>query len=224
MPRTLRVVLADDFEMVRVATKALLEQDTEVNVVGLAHDGVETWDMTQTLRPEVLVLDLALPRRPGLEVLVDVVRHCPETAVVVYTGFGSAGCAATAIRSGARGFVPKWGRIAELRHAVRVVGRGGRYVAAGVSHRDEGWNPRGVRISHQPAYAELSPREAEVLRLVAFGNGTSQIATRLGIGERTVETFRSNILRKLDLKNAQEMIRWAFERGLCFGTQTEQSI
>ena len=182
------VVVADDHEAVRVATKRVLEAQPGVVVKGEAQNGTEAWELTNRLRPRVLVLDLAMPGRPALQVLADVARRCPETAVVLHSAYINDGIIQTAKSLGARGFVSKGTTIGELVKAVRMAADGREYISAPDRRRDGDREHRSQSTGEDP-YATLSPREREVLRLVAEGLTSASMAKQPVIPIRTI-TFR----------------------------------
>ena len=205
MSREIRVVLADDHDAVRIATMKLLERRHGMSVVGVACNGKEALELTKRLKPQVLVLDLAMPGRPGLDVLCDVVRECPDTSTVVYSGYDGGSATRAALWLGASAFVSKSAPVAELGRVVQL--------AAEDSGRVRPKTLRGVRRSPDP-YALLSVREREVFLLVAQGMSCAEIAKRLGTSKRTVEQQRGSVLRKLDVENAATAAYLAFQLGL----------
>jgi two-component system response regulator NreC len=214
MSRCIHVVLADDHEIVLMGARTALSSEPEVEVVGEARDGAQARELVERLRPEVLVLDLQMPKIAGMKVLGYVARRCSRTAVVVYSGFGSEACIATAMNLGARGFVLKEARVSELVTAVRAAAAGRCYLAPPIERaavEAQGWRPG---QSCQDLYQSLSPRERQVLPLLATGLSTAQTAARLRIGPRTVETHRAHLLQKLRLRNTGELIRYVFQHGL----------
>lgn len=206
------LVLADDHHVVRQGLRALLESEPDLFVVGEAADGREVAGLVERLGPDVLVLDLMLPGLHGLDVLRQVRRVALRTRVVVLSMYATEAYVAEALKSGASGYVVKSARAAELLRAVREAVAGRRYVAPPLSF--EAVEAYLERAKPLDLYDILTGREREVLRLAAEGRGNPEIATRLAISVRTVETHRANLMRKLDLHNQTELVRYALARGI----------
>ena len=194
---TLRLVLADDHQIVRQGLEAILRAETDLRPVGEAATGPEAVDLAERLRPDVLVLDLMMPGRTGLEVVGEVVRRSPQTRVVVLSMHSNEAYVVAALRAGASGYVLKDSGSEELVRAIRAAAAGQRYLGS----------PLG-------GYHDLTPREREVLRLTAEGRSGSEIAKQLFISPRTVESHRASLMRKLGVRNQKELIRYAVERRL----------
>ena len=206
----MRVVLADDHQIVRQGFLALLGAEPDVAVVAETGDGAEAVALVERHRPDVLVVDLALPSLDGIEVTRRVRSASEETAVVVLTMHNHEAYVTQAARAGAAGYVLKESGVEELVAALRVVREGGRFFSASLS------DPAGLESpgAATDRYDTLSPREREVLHLVAEGRTAPEIAERLFLSPRTVETHRSNGLAKLGLRSQAELIRYVIERGL----------
>jgi len=202
------VVLADDHEIVRDGIRKVLEEEPDVEVVAEASDAEEAARRTLGHKPTVLVLDLSMPGTPSLEVIPMIAEKTPETAIVVLTMQKEPAFARQALQSGARGYVIKHSAAAELVAAIRAVVRGETYI-----------NPDlGARMVAEPspegAPDELTPREVEVLGLLAQGYMNPEIAERLVLSVRTVETHRANIQRKTGITSRAELIAYAVEHEL----------
>ena len=207
-PEAIRIVLADDHEVVRKGIRMVLEAEADMDVVAEAGDAESAIRFTLGHQPDVLLLDLAMPGPSGLDAIVPALEASPETAVVVLTMQDEPVFARQAIRSGARGFVVKQAAAAELVDAVRAVVAGDTYV-----------NPRiGARLAAEPDSAvppdELTTREVEVLGLLALGFMNPEIADRLVLSVRTVETHRANIQRKTCTTTRAELVAYALDNGL----------
>lgn len=205
-PRELRLVLADDHRLVRAGIRMLLESVPGWRVVAEAGDGDAALRQVLDHRPDVLVLDLAMPGRPSLGLLPELNRRAPGTRVVIVTMQSDPALARTALAAGASGYVLKEAADAELERAIRVVADGGSYldptlgalVAAARPDEDRG----------------LSAREAEVLRLIALGHTNAEIATALCLSVRTVESHRSHILGKTGCRTRAELVQFALGENL----------
>ena len=201
-------VLADDHELVRNGLRMILEAEPDIAVVAEAGDADEAARRTLGHKPVVLVLDLNMPGRPSLEAIPEIRAASPDTSIVVLTMQREPAFARAALRAGASGFVAKHAAAAELVSAIRAVVDGETYI-----------NPDlGARMAREPeeppAPDELTPREAEVLGLLALGYTNPEIAERLVLSVRTVETHRANIQRKAGLSSRAELIAYAIEHGL----------
>jgi len=209
-----RLLLADDERVVRQALRCLLEREPDLHVVGETADGLETLRVVTRLKPDVLVTDAALPGLYGLEVTRRVRIEAPATAVVILARDISDWAVTEALRHGALGFVARHADVAELLRAVRAAARGRRYLGAPLSAQSiDTWLARAARARRDP-YDSLTPREREILQLVADGLSSPAIARRLAISARTADTHRANLMRKLRLGNRAALIRYALSRGV----------
>ena len=201
------VVLADDHAVVRGALRALLEGRPEIEVVGEAGTVAEVKEVVAAVAPEVVVLDVNMPDGLGIDAVGELRERSPGTGIVLLTMERDVGLARQALAAGALGYLFKDAAHLELVEAIHAAAAGERYltaaVAAGLSHEDPGADAR-----------ELSPRESEVLRLMALGHTNREIGEQLGLSVRTVETHRSHVQQKLGLTTRPELTRYALERGL----------
>ena len=206
----LRVLLADDHAVTRQGLRALLEGDAGIEIVGEAADGVEAEEQTLLLRPDVVLMDVQMPHRDGLESLRRIRAALPDQAVVVLTSFQTDETLREALRAGARGYLLKTADAADLLAAIRAAFRGETMLSAGVSER--------LSVLAQGQSLDLgdrlNERALEVLNLLAQGLRNKEIAAKLFISERTVEYHLSNIFLKLGVTNRTEAARAALSRGL----------
>jgi two-component system response regulator NreC len=210
---TIRLVLADDHPVVREGIRALLESDSDFEVVGQAGDGAEVAGLVERLHPDVVVLDLMMPGRSGLEVTRQLARQPAAAPVLILSMHDSEGYVIEAMRSGAAGYALKQAAAGELARGIRTVAAGDRYLSPPLSERAlETY----IRRSHGQSdpYDALTPREREVLRLAAEGHGNAEIASRLFISRRTVETHRAHAMKKLGLRNQVELALYAVRQGI----------
>lgn len=209
----LRVVLADDHEVVRAGLRALVNGSPGMTVVGEASDGAEAVALARELRPDVLVMDLSMPGMDGAAATERIRRECPEVKVIALTAHEDRAHLTRLLQAGAAGYALKRGAADELVRAVRTVAAGASYVdptLAGSLLRKAA-HPFGADVG---ADADpLSEREEEVLRRMAWGQENREIATDLGISTKTVETYRARIAGKLGLRSRPEMVRYALRRG-----------
>jgi DNA-binding NarL/FixJ family response regulator len=207
------ILLADDHQIVRQGLRALLDAEPNFSVAGEAGDGLEAIEIAERLHPHVLVVDIKMPGVTGLEVVRQVRRRSPPTRAVVLSMYEDEAYVLEALRCGAGAYVLKGSSASELAHAVREVMAGRRYLSPQVARIDFD------ELAEPPAedaYASLTAREREVLHLSASGLTSAQIAERLSISPRTVETHRANLMRKLSLENQSELVRYAIKRGILF--------
>jgi len=208
------ILLADDHAVVRQGLKALLEDEPNFTVVGEAGNGLEAIRMVNELNPEVLVLDIMMDDISGIEVARQVRKNSPNTAIVVLSMYGDKKHVLEALQAGAKAYVVKKSVTSELIEAVRQVLVGRRYLGTSVS--DVVVDAYLEKEESGPAdpYDSLSSREREVLHLAAHSYTNAEIAERLCISRRTVETHRANAMRKLNLDNQTNLLRYALQRGI----------
>jgi len=209
-----RLVLADDHPVVREGLRAILETREDLRIVGEASDGLEAIRHVEQTMPDVLCVDLMMPRLGGLEVTRQVRQRAPSTRVLILSMYGSEEHVLAALRSGAGGYLLKGSSSAEIVKAIQVVATGARYLSQPFAER--AIDAYVTRSGETPAdsYELLTPREREVFQLTAEGNSNPTVADYLGISLRTAETHRASLMRKLGLHNQADVIRYALERGL----------
>jgi two-component system, NarL family, response regulator NreC len=213
--QTIRIVLADDHEVVRTGLRMLLDSQPDFEVVAEASDTESARRYVLGHHPKVLVLDLNMPGGSSLEAIPAMREEFPDTQIVVLTMQKEPAFAREALSAGALGYVLKEAAHAELVEAVRRAAVGESYL-----------NPRlGARMASEPPPGppdDLSPREVDVLRLIALGNTNTEIGEQLYLSVRTVETHRSHIQQKLRLSSRAELVAYAIDRGL-ISTEPERS-
>jgi two-component system response regulator NreC len=210
---TIRLVLADDHPLVREGLRALLEADPDFSVVGQADDGVEVPSLVEQLCPDVVVLDLMMPGRSGLEVTHELAQRRDAPPVLILSMHDSEAYVSEALRSGAAGYVLKQAPAAELAVGIRAVAAGVRFLSPPLTERALDAYLRRVGGEPDP-YDTLTPREREVLALAAEGHTNADIADRLFISRRTVETHRARAMHKLGLRSHVELVLYAVRRGI----------
>ena len=210
---TIRLVLADDHLVVREGLRALLESDPDFSVVGQAENGVEVSALVDELRPDVVVLDLMMPGRSGIEVTRELAQRPEAPPVLILSVHESEAYVHEALRSGAGGYVLKQAPAAELALGIRAVASGVRYLSTPLTQRALDAYARRAGGAPDP-YDTLTPREREVLTLAAEGHSNAEIGARLFISRRTVETHRARAMRKLELRSHVELVLFAVRRGL----------
>jgi len=210
--KAIRVLVADDHRIVREGLVRLLEESGECEVVAEAADGLETLRRARESLPDVVVLDLAMPRLGGLEALRRLRRELPRARVLVLTAHDEEEYVLPAVAAGAAGYLLKDAAATELLAAVRAVHRGLGYLGPNAA-RAVAEAVRSPAAAADP-YGTLTPREREVFHLVAEGKTIKEIAGALGIRAKTAENHRSRLLSKLGVRNAAELVRYAARRGL----------
>jgi two-component system, NarL family, response regulator NreC len=213
VPKT-RIVIADDHPVVRHGVRSLLQTDPDFTVIAEASDGLETVQLVEKHQPEVLVVDLMIPGLSGLEVTRQVKLRTPSTLVVILSMHANEPYVLEALKNGASGYVLKDSSGTDLVQAIKQVLAGQRYLSPPLSERAvEAYLQRSQASTFDP-YDSLTEREREVLHLAAEGMSNPEVATRLSISPRTVETHRANLMRKLGLKTQTDLIRYALRRGI----------
>jgi two-component system, NarL family, response regulator NreC len=200
------VVLADDHAVVRSALRKLLEDEPDIEVVAEAGDAESAIRYSNGHRPSVLILDINMPGGSGLTAIPEIRRQSPETQIVMLTMQDETSSARQALQAGVLGYILKEAASEELVKAVRLAAQGRTYLQPEL----------GARLAAEPAATrdDLSERETEVLRLIALGHTNNEIAKRLYLSVRTVESHRAHIQQKLNLSSRSELVKYAIERGL----------
>jgi two-component system, NarL family, response regulator NreC len=212
--RTIKILLADDHQVVREGVRALLERQAGFTVVGEAADGLMVAGLVERLRPDVLILDLVMPGLSGLDVTREVARKFLGTRIIVLSMHSSDAYVLQALRNGASGFVLKDASSTELIRAVGEVVAGRKYLSPPLSENAIAAYIKRAEGAELDVYDTLTPREREVLHLTAEGLSNPAIGKRMHISPRTAETHRSRIMHKLGLRGKTELIAYALKRGL----------
>lgn len=209
-----RIILADDHNVVRKGFRALLDAEADFSVVGEAADGLAAVRLVERLEPDVLVVDLAMPGLSGLDVVWQVSRSLARTRAIVLSMYSSEAYVREALRNGAIGYVLKDSGVEHLVQAIREVAAGRHYLAPPLSELIVEAYLKKVGESSLDIYQTLTIREREVLQLTAEGYTSAQVGSRLFISPRTVEIHRAHLMQKLSLKNQVDLIRYALKRGI----------
>lgn len=207
----LRILLADDHAVVREGMKALIEAQPDLRVVGEAEDGESACRRALTLQPDVVVMDVSMPHLGGTEATERLRASVPAARVLALTVHEDPGYVRRLMEAGASGYVLKRAAATELIHAIRTVAAGGVYLDPSVAGRVVAGFVGGP--GQEPALAELSDREADVLRLIAQGYSNKEIAARLEISVKTVETYKARSMEKLQLASRVDIVRYAMRQG-----------
>jgi DNA-binding NarL/FixJ family response regulator len=206
-----RIVLADDHAIVREGLKRIISEVRDFQVAGEAADGTEVMKAVRELEFDVLVLDLSMPGRSGMELIKLVKAEKPRLKVLVLSMHQETQYAVRAIKSGASGYLTKESAPAQLEAAIRKIAAGGAYISAEVAEQLAlGAMPGSEAAPHE----SLSDREFEVFRMLVAGESVSDIAAKLNLSVKTVSTHKANLMQKLGLSNQTELVRYALKHGL----------
>ena len=210
------VLLVDDHKIMRDGLKAILTRTSEFRVVGEADNGTDAVQFVKKIRPQMVLMDIGLPGLNGVETTAEILRHHPDCKVVILSMFDDENSVVSAVRSGARAFILKKASDNDLLEALRMVSAGGMYLSPQVSDRLLTRIQKGDLESRQmPAVLEsLSPREVQVLRLVADGKTSKEIAVLLDLREQTVRSYRKTMMKKLGVNNVAGLTQLALSTGL----------
>lgn len=216
----IRILLADDHQMFREGVRGLLDARTEFEVIGEAGTGEEALAKASEAHPDVVLLDVSMPGRGGLETVAELKKRTPKTRVLMLTVHPEDRFAVRCLKGGADGYMTKDNAAEELIGAIRKVFAGGKYVSPSLAEslvmtldRDPG----------APAHETLSDREFQVMRMLAAAGTVSEIADELCLSVKTISTYRSRILEKLGLRNNAEIMQYAIERDLVeIGAQAQE--
>ena len=212
--KKLRILLADDHVTVREGVKMIINAQADMEVVAEAADGRGAVSEAQAVRPDVVVMDVSMPRLNGLKATAMLTECCPEIRVLALTRHQDDGYLQQLLRAGAAGYVLKQSRPAELLQAIRAIGGGGSYLDPAVAGRVIGdYGRRRQPVTTVAGAGTLSSREEEVLRLIAWGYSNKEIATRLDLSVKTVETHKANAMHKLQMRSRIDIVRLALLQG-----------
>ncbi len=212
--KSIRVLLADDHELVRQGLQALLATLPGIEVVAEAGNGREVLRLSEVLHPDVVLMDIMMPEMNGLEATAQLAAKYPRIRSIILSMNGSEEYVLKAMRAGAVGYVVKNVSLAELEQAIRVVARGENYLSSTVSkHVIAGYLQR---IGNAPVNSleRLTPRQRETLQLIAEGKSTKEIANRLNLSVKTAEMHRSQLMEALDLHSVADLVRFAIRMGV----------
>jgi DNA-binding NarL/FixJ family response regulator len=207
----LRIVLADDHETVREGLKMIVDAQDDMEVVGFAADGREAVARAQELLPDVLVMDVSMPKLNGLKATEKLNEVCPQVKVLTLSRHADDGYVRELFAAGARAYVLKQSAPRELIHAIRSVAAGGTYIDPTLAGKlVDGYSNRASRGEAKPI---LRDRELEVLRFIALGYSNKEIAARLDVSVKTVESHKANAMRRLNITSRIDIVRYAIFKG-----------
>jgi DNA-binding NarL/FixJ family response regulator len=208
------LIIVDDQPLARAGLRMILDGQPDLHIVGEGSDGAEAISLVRRLRPKVAILDIRMPRIDGLEATRRIVASEPATRILIFTTFDLDEYAFEALRAGASGFLLKDAPPEDIVHAVRTVARGDATLAPSVTRRLVEHYAARPRPDAFPALATLTPRELEVLRLLAAGGSNAEIGDRLALSEATVKTHVGRVLDKLGVRDRVQAVIYAYESGL----------
>jgi DNA-binding NarL/FixJ family response regulator len=214
--KRITVLLAEDHTIVREGFRKMLELEKDIEVVGEAQDGRQAVDMVKKLRPDVVLMDIAMPRLNGLEATHQVLKAIPATKVLILSAHSDDAYVKNATESGAMGFLLKQTSSHVVCEAIREVQKGETFFSPYISRRLDRLHPqspdRAGRLNKKAA--QLTSREVEVLQLIAEGKANKETAAELGIGMKTVEKHREHLMQKLDIHDTAGLTRYAISAGI----------
>lgn len=208
----IRVLIADDHLLVRAGIRALLEQQPDMEVVAEASNGREALNLIRQYQPNIVLMDIAMPELSGLEAIRQLSKEFPEIHSIVLSMYADEEHVRRALQAGAAGYLVKGGALAELELAIRAVARGHTYLSPDVSKPVV--KEYLLRTSGGGAAEILTPRQREILQMIAEGKPTKQIALILNISVKTVESHRAQLMKRLDAKDIATLVRHALRLGL----------
>jgi DNA-binding NarL/FixJ family response regulator len=212
MQDALRVLIAEDHALVRAGFRALLQNIPRVQVVGEARDGPEALHLIETERPDIVLLDITMPHLSGIEVATRATKQFPQIRIIVLSMHAAEEYVWEALHAGAKGYLLKDSNTVELRLAIEAVARGELYLSPAISkYVVAGYVQRNGETTQ---FDQLTPRQREILQLIAEGYTTHAIAGMLNISAKTVETHRAKLMERLDLHDVTAIVRFAIRRGL----------
>jgi len=222
---TVRVVIADDQQLIRTGFRMILAAEPDIEIVGEAATGAEAVALNRDLRPDVVLMDIRMPELDGIEATRRILaqNHEPKTSVLILTTFDLDEYVYDALRAGASGFLLKDVPAPQLAAAIRTVGEGDALLAPSITRRliEEFTAPR-TPSNTPPGLSELTPRELEVFRLLATGMSNGEIAAHLIVGETTVKTHVTRVLMKLGVRDRVQAVVLAYEAGIVNPGHTTQ--
>jgi DNA-binding NarL/FixJ family response regulator len=211
---TTRLLLVDDHELMRQGLRSILDREDQVEVVGETSSGREAVKLARALSPDVVVMDVAMNDLNGIEATRQIRAECPRVKVIALSSHADSRYVSAVLEAGACGYVLKTNAYDELRRAIDAARQGKTYLCSDVTQSVVGASLQGAGGSTDPARPALSPREREVLQLLAEGLTSSQIGRRLFVAMTTVETHRRNIMRKLGIHSVADLTKYAVREGL----------
>jgi len=211
---TIRVLIADDHQIVRQGLRTLLEKEPDLKVVAQSEDGRTTVRLARELAPEIIIMDVAMPDLNGIEATRQIVSEMPQVKVIALSMYADRRFVANMLKAGASGYLLKDCAYEELVRAIRVVMAQKTYLSPGVTDIVVKDYVQGAQDQGASVFSVLSPREREVLQLMSEGKSTNQIADSLHVSVKTIETHRQQVMHKLNIHNVAGLTKYAIREGL----------
>jgi two-component system response regulator NreC len=208
----IRVIVAEDHATVREGLKLIISAQPDMEVVADAEDGRTAIELAQKLRPDVALMDISMPGLNGLKATAKLKECCPEVHVLAVTRHKDDGYLQQVLKAGASGYVLKQSPPAELLHAIRAVANGGKYLDPALAGKVMGRYSRRASVINEGG-ADVTDREVEVLRMVAWGHSNKEIASRLDLSVKTIEVHKANAMKKLGMASRIDIVRYAVLQG-----------
>src|SRR5579863_5137072 len=214
MKEKARVLLCDDHTLFREGIKAILKDEFSIEIVGEADNGRQAVALARQLRPDIVLMDIAMPDLGGVEATHRILQANPKTKVLILTMYEEEEVITRCLDAGASGYVLKDAPRAHLIHAIDVVNRGGQYLSSRALKKVVKQYVKGAKSAVATGYGRLSDREREVIKLLADGLSLKEIAVQLVLSVKTVDAHKTNLMRKLDLHDRSELVKYAIQRKL----------
>jgi two-component system response regulator NreC len=211
--KKLAILLADDHAVIRQGLKLLVDAQPDMEVVAEAGDGQEAWEKAQELQPDVVVMDISMPECNGAEATERIAAACPNVRVLALTFYDDEEYLRRLLQAGASGYVLKRAAAEDLTQAIRTVAAGGVYLDPSMAGKVVGGYIGKPPPDGEPHRGDLSERETEVLRLIAWGYSNKEIAAQLHISVKTVETYKTRLMEKLAFRSRVDLVRYALRQG-----------
>lgn len=211
---SIRIMIADDHEIVRNGLRSLIEKELDMEVIAEADNGRSAVRLALELAPDVVIMDIAMPELNGIEATRQIISALPRIKVIALSMHADKRYVMEMLKAGASGYILKDNAYEELARAIRTALKNQTYLSPQVTETVIGDYVQLALTASGSAFSLLSAREREVLQLLAEGNSTAQIAERLGISVKTVETYRQHIIEKLDIRSIAELTKYAIREGL----------
>ncbi|SPF46704.1 Oxygen regulatory protein NreC [Syntrophobacter sp. SbD1] len=215
MPERKKIVIAEDHTILREGLRMLLSANPDIEVVGEARDGLEAIRSVDSLKPDLILMDLSMPRMNGVGAIQEIKKQSPSTKILVLTVHKTEEHILTALKTGADGYILKDATHSELMLAIDNIFSGKSYLSPGISEKViEGYLEGRKSVKSSTSWDTLTQREREILKMIAEGYRNKDIADYLCISAKTVEKHRANLMKKLDLHSASSLTAFAMEKGL----------
>ena len=211
---TVKILIADDHQIVRQGLRFLLEKESDLRVVAEADDGRSTVRLARELNPAVIIMDVAMPDLNGIEATRQIIAEFPGTKVIALSMYADRRFVMNMLKAGASGYLLKDCAFEELIRAIRVVLAHKTYLSPGVTDILVKDYKMGVQVNEPSAFGVLTSREREVLQLMSEGNSTNKIAENLHVSIKTVESHRQQLMQKLNIRSVAELTKYAIREGL----------